>query len=196
MLVRRHRNKIRCIKDREGNWLTDEIEIKNHIQDGFKKLCRTELEVIPIDSNVSRFSCCFLEEEDRTRIDGEVTDGEIQTGLWDFKPFKAPGPDALHASFYQHFWMEVKDGEIQTGLWAFKPFKAPGPDALHASFYQHFWMEVKELVYKEVKGIFHKGCMLKFLNETLISLIPKCQNPESLSNYRPISLCNSVYKVV
>ena len=35
-----------------------------------------------------------------------------------------------------------------------------------------------------------------YLNETLISLIPKCQNPESLSNYRPISLCNSVYKVV
>ena len=57
-------------------------------------------------------------------------------------------------------------------------------------------MEVKESVYKEVKGIFHKGCMPKYLNETLISLLPKCQNPESLSNYRPISLCNSVYKVV
>ena len=35
-----------------------------------------------------------------------------------------------------------------------------------------------------------------YLNETLISLIPICQNPESLSNYRPISLCNSIYKVV
>ena len=54
-------------------------------------------------------------------------------------------------------------------------------------------MEVKESVYK---GIFHKGCMPKYLNETLISLLPKCQNPESLSNYRPISLCNLVYKVV
>ena len=60
-LVRRHRNKIRCIKDRKGNWLIDEIVIKDHIQDGFKKLYRTELEVIPINSNVSRFSCCFLE---------------------------------------------------------------------------------------------------------------------------------------
>ena len=59
-LVRRHRNKIRCIKDRKGNWLIDEIVIKDHIQDGFKKLYRTELEVIPINSNVSRFSCCFL----------------------------------------------------------------------------------------------------------------------------------------
>lgn len=38
--------------------------------------------------------------------------------------------------------------------------------------------------------------MPSYLNETLISLIPKCQNPESLSNYKPISLCNSVYKIV
>ena len=37
-LVRRYRKKIRCIKDREGNWLTDEIETKDHILDGFKKL--------------------------------------------------------------------------------------------------------------------------------------------------------------
>lgn len=31
---------------------------------------------------------------------------------------------------------------------------------------------------------------------TLITFIPKCQYPEFLSNYRPISLCNSVYKIV
>ena len=30
----------------------------------------------------------------------------------------------------------------------------------------------------------------------LITLISKCQYPESLSNYRPIDLCNIVYKVV
>ena len=38
--------------------------------------------------------------------------------------------------------------------------------------------------------------MPSYLNEPLISLIPKCQNPESLSNYRPINLCNSIYKIV
>ncbi|KAK9990873.1 hypothetical protein SO802_025858 [Lithocarpus litseifolius] len=38
--------------------------------------------------------------------------------------------------------------------------------------------------------------MLEYLNETLISLIPKCQSPASLNNYRPISLCNTVYKMV
>ena len=34
------------------------------------------------------------------------------------------------------------------------------------------------------------------MNKTLITLIPKCQFPESLANYRPISLCNSVYKII
>ena len=40
------------------------------------------------------------------------------------------------------------------------------------------------------------GVVPNYLNKTLITLIPKCQNPETLSNFRPISLCNSVYKVV
>ena len=102
-LVRRHRNKIRCIKDVEGNWLTDEIEIKDYIRNGFKNLYMTELNMTSMTSDVSEFSCCFLEEEDRTRIDRDVSEKEIKAGLWALKPFKALGLDGLHAGFYQHF---------------------------------------------------------------------------------------------
>ena len=38
--------------------------------------------------------------------------------------------------------------------------------------------------------------MSEHLNKTLIALIPKIQGPETLGNYRPISPCNTVYKVV
>ena len=86
--------------------------------------------------------------------------------------------------------------EIRANLWALKSLKAPSPDGLHAGFYQHFWMEVKNSICEEIKEVFTHGVVPSYLNETLIALLPKCQNPESLDNYRPISLCNSIYKVV
>ena len=49
---------------------------------------------------------------------------------------------------------------------------------------------------KEVKSIFNSGVILDYLNQTLITLIPKCKNLESLTNYHPIILCNTIYKVV
>lgn len=66
-IVRRHRNKIRCLKD--------------YIKNGFKKLYMTELNVSSMISDVSEFSCCFLKEEDRLRIDGDVTEEEVRAGL-------------------------------------------------------------------------------------------------------------------
>ena len=38
--------------------------------------------------------------------------------------------------------------------------------------------------------------MPKYLNKTLLALIPKCPGPETLAHFRPISLCNMVYKIV
>ena len=48
----------------------------------------------------------------------------------------------------------------------------------------------------KVIPIFNGGVVLDYLNDTLITLISKCQYLKSLSNYRPISFCNTVYKVV
>ena len=90
----------------------------------------------------------------------------------------------------------VLEDEIRHGLWALKPFKAPGPDGLHAGFFQYFWNDVKNSICMEVSNIFESRVIPDFLNETLISLIPKCTSPESLGNFRPISLCNTIYKVV
>lgn len=47
-----------------------------------------------------------------------------------------------------------------------------------------------------VKDFFHSGRMLKEVNSTHIVLIPKVNNAKTLDQYRPITLCNFVYKVI
>lgn len=47
-----------------------------------------------------------------------------------------------------------------------------------------------------VKSFFHSRRMLNELNHTNIVLIPKVDNPMKMSQFRPISLCNVVYKII
>ena len=47
-----------------------------------------------------------------------------------------------------------------------------------------------------VQTFFHSGSLLKALNQTFIMFIPKIPNPEEVSNFRPISLCNVFYKII
>ena len=34
------------------------------------------------------------------------------------------------------------------------------------------------------------------MNSTFVALIPKCDKPDSFARFRPISLCNLVYKII
>lgn len=92
-LVRCHRNKIKCIKDPLGNWISNENEIKDHIRGGSEKLYMIDLILSFLSSSVSTFSCCYLSDEIRTSIGRAVTDEEIRSSLWAMKPFNAPSPN-------------------------------------------------------------------------------------------------------
>ncbi|KAL0310148.1 UNVERIFIED_CONTAM: hypothetical protein Sangu_2458200 [Sesamum angustifolium] len=85
--------------------------------------------------------------------------------------------------------------EVTKALFQMAPLKSPGPDGMPPIFFQKFWRIVKHDVIACVLHLLNAHVMPPSLNETNIVLIPKCKNPINLTQFRPISLCNVVYKI-
>lgn len=47
-----------------------------------------------------------------------------------------------------------------------------------------------------VIDFFNTGKMLKEINNTILTLIPKVKCPSSVTEYRPIVCCNVIYKAI
>jgi hypothetical protein len=74
--------------------------------------------------------------------------------------------------------------------------KSPGPDGFKVEFFKSCWEVVKHGVYRVVEDSRQSASILKALNATMITLIPKENEAKTLDRYRPISLCNVVYKII
>jgi hypothetical protein len=74
--------------------------------------------------------------------------------------------------------------------------KSSGPDGLPIEFYKAFWPIVREDVVLFVQKCMTNGVSLRCINRAAITLIPKKTNPESMSDYRPISVMNTILKIV
>ena len=76
------------------------------------------------------------------------------------------------------------------------PQKAPGLDGMPSLFFQHYWPIVGNLVTKAILDFLNFGITPPKFNESHIVLIPKVNQPRRVTEYRPISLCNVIYKLV
>ncbi|XP_024172251.1 uncharacterized protein LOC112178325 [Rosa chinensis] len=85
--------------------------------------------------------------------------------------------------------------EIKTALFQMYPTKAPGPDGMPPLFFQKYWEIVGSDVVSAVQLFLHTGQFLGEINYTHICLIPKVKDPVSVSDLRPIALCNVLYKI-
>jgi hypothetical protein len=91
---------------------------------------------------------------------------------------------------------DFTEHDVEEAINQMHPLKAPGPDGLPALFFQKFWHVVGRDVKNLVLGILNNNKSPEFINSTFIVLIPKGKNPKSPKDYRPISLCNVVIKIV
>ncbi|KAL2235520.1 UNVERIFIED_CONTAM: hypothetical protein Sindi_1284200 [Sesamum indicum] len=74
--------------------------------------------------------------------------------------------------------------------------KAPGPDGYSSRFFKAAWPVVGEEVTRAVLDFFSTRKLLKQINSTILALIPKVHTPMSVNDFRPISCCNVLYKII
>ncbi|KAL2894644.1 hypothetical protein RDABS01_010553 [Bienertia sinuspersici] len=86
--------------------------------------------------------------------------------------------------------------EVRAAVEGMKPLKAPALNGFPPIFFLKHWDIVGEEIWGAVSSFFTGGRMLKEMNKTFITLFPKVERPETISDFRPISLCNTVYKII
>ncbi|CAN1238901.1 LINE-1 retrotransposable element ORF2 protein, partial [Linum grandiflorum] len=90
----------------------------------------------------------------------------------------------------------VTSQEIKQAVFSLGPNQAPGSDGFTSTFYRAFWNHIHHDLCAAVRSFFVTGSLPCNINHTLISLIPKINNPSSMSHLRPISLCQFLYKII
>ncbi|KAL2895905.1 hypothetical protein RDABS01_000903 [Bienertia sinuspersici] len=74
--------------------------------------------------------------------------------------------------------------------------KAPGPDGYSSKFFKKAWPIIGEEITEAILQFFDNGKLLKQLNATTLTLIPKVTHPRYVTDYRPIACCNILYKCI
>nr|GEV14518.1 hypothetical protein [Tanacetum cinerariifolium] len=71
-----------------------------------------------------------------------------------------------------------------------------GPDGYTAAFFKESWDIIADDFFAAVCEFFTNGKLLRELNHTIISLVPKVGSPSRINDYRPISCCNVMFKCI
>ncbi|OMO97058.1 reverse transcriptase [Corchorus capsularis] len=91
---------------------------------------------------------------------------------------------------------EFTEDEIKLAAFQMNPSKSPGPDGFNPCFYQKYWSIVGGDVTRLALEFHNEGKPLPDINHTTIVLIPKVADPSCVKEFRPISLCNVLIKII
>jgi len=159
--------------------------------------------------NRSKKSIWTIDNNERGPIRGQ--DALLAEAFSHFNhQFKSPSNQfltekATTAALFPHFisdeaaaelFKPVTLTEIKDILLLFKKERSPGPDGWTSEFFIFFFDLVGEDLLLLVEDSRLKGKISRSLNATFLVLIPKKDSPRTFFEYRPISLCNLIYKLI
>ncbi|KAL5561445.1 hypothetical protein UlMin_031192 [Ulmus minor] len=157
-LTRRKFNRIDCIKDEAGNWLSSRDQIGEAFMQRFLSVYDNPE---PVEICLDNLISATMSDEQNNVLIRVPDEDEIRTTIFKMGSFKAAGPDGLPALFFKSYWDSV------------------GKDVIAA-----------------VRDFFENGNLHQSINSTNIVLVPKIKHPTTINHYRPIAVCNVIYKVI
>lgn len=104
--------------------------------------------------------------------------------------------DLIHTCGLPEMDMDFTDEEIKQALKEMPADHAPRPDGFNGKFMKKCW-HIIEPDFKRLCSQFTLGRLdITSINGSFITLIPKKDSPQIVNDYRPISLLNSVLKLL
>ena len=85
--------------------------------------------------------------------------------------------------------------EVEVALKQMAPLKAPGLDSMPPLFYQSYWSLLGFDVSHSIIHYLNLGVLPPALCHSFITLIPKVKDPKYVSEFRPKSLSNALYRI-
>jgi len=86
--------------------------------------------------------------------------------------------------------------EFKEAVFSMHPDKCPGHDGFNPGSFQQFWSVCKSDIFQECCAWLNHNHFSSSLNSTNIALIPKGNEQKTMKDWRPIALCNVLYKLV
>lgn len=91
---------------------------------------------------------------------------------------------------------EVTKEEVEGILRSMQKDKGLGTDGWTVEFFQHFFESLGNELTEVVEESRVKGLIYEPFNSTFIALVTKNEDPSSYEDFKPILLCNYIYKII
>jgi hypothetical protein len=105
-------------------------------------------------------------------------------------------PSFVNEQNNRDLYSEVSASELKETIGSFQKDKIPGPDGWTIEFYLAFFDLLGADLLRVVEETRLNGLIHPPFNTTFLALIPKKDEPTSFEDFRPISLCNCIYKII
>nr|GFA15080.1 RNA-directed DNA polymerase, eukaryota [Tanacetum cinerariifolium] len=167
------------------------IKESNASQVGAKKVILDDLVIIDMNLDKETFPIAMVKEaflDHFTTCFKQPLCGRLKLNM--------SFPNRLSSDQVGDLDKDISIDEIRKAMWDCGVSKSPAPDSFTFELFRRYWHFIGPDFCAVVNCFFDKGRFPRGSNSSFIALIPKVMDAKFVTDFRPISLIGSVYKVV